>query len=68
MVWLSLASFLLLMATSRSRGTPAGLSLAFFIAPGIGLNNFGGGARNRSGLCRGLCRPGDGPGSGLRGS
>ena len=42
MVWLAgLASFLLLMALSRWRGTPEGLALAFFIALGIGLHNFG---------------------------
>jgi zinc transporter ZupT len=42
MVWLSaLASFLLLMAIGRWRGTPEGLALAFYIAFGIGLHNFG---------------------------
>jgi zinc transporter ZupT len=42
MVWLaSLASFLLLMAIGRWRGTPEGLALAFYIALGIGLHNFG---------------------------
>jgi zinc transporter, ZIP family len=42
MVWLAaLASFLILMAIGRWRGTPAGLSLSFFIALGIGLHNFG---------------------------
>jgi zinc transporter, ZIP family len=42
MVWLSaLASFLLLMAIGRWRGAPAGIALAFFIALGIGLHNFG---------------------------
>ena len=42
MVWLSaLASFLLLMAIGRWRGTPAGIALAFYIALGIGLHNFG---------------------------
>lgn len=37
----AMASFLLLMAIGRWRGTPAGLALAFFIALGIGLHNFG---------------------------
>lgn len=42
MVWLSaLASFLLLMAIGRWRGKPEGLALAFYIALGIGLHNFG---------------------------
>lgn len=42
LVWLAgLASFLLLMALGRWRGTPEGLALAFFIALGIGLHNFG---------------------------
>ena len=42
MVWLSaLASFLLLMAIGRWRGQPEGLALAFYIALGIGLHNFG---------------------------
>lgn len=42
MVWLSaLASFLLLMAVGRWRGKPEGLALAFYIALGIGLHNFG---------------------------
>ena len=42
MVWLAgLASFLLLMAIGRWRGTPDGLALAFYIALGIGLHNFG---------------------------
>ena len=42
MVWLAaLASFLLLMAIGRWRGTPEGLALAFYIALGIGLHNFG---------------------------
>lgn len=42
MVWLAaLASFLLLMVTGRWRGTPAGVVLAFYIALGIGLHNFG---------------------------
>lgn len=42
MVWLSaLASFLLLMAIGRWRGRPEGLALAFYIALGIGLHNFG---------------------------
>jgi zinc transporter, ZIP family len=35
------ASFLLLMAIGRWRGTPAGLALSFFIALGIGLHNLG---------------------------
>ena len=35
------ASFLLLMAIGRRGGTPAGLSLAAFIALGIGLHNLG---------------------------
>jgi zinc transporter ZupT len=42
MVWLAaFASFLLLMAIGRWRGQPEGLALAFFIALGIGLHNFG---------------------------
>jgi zinc transporter ZupT len=42
MVWLTaLASFLLLMAIGRWQGQPAGLALAFYIALGIGLHNFG---------------------------
>lgn len=42
MVWLSgLASFLLLMAIGRWRGVPQGVGLAFNIALGIGLHNFG---------------------------
>ena len=42
MVWLAaLASFLLLMAVGRWRGTPEGIALAFYIALGIGLHNFG---------------------------
>lgn len=42
MVWMAaLASFLLLMAIGRWRGTPAGLALAFYIALGIGIHNFG---------------------------
>ena len=42
MVFLSaLSSFLVLMAIGRWRGTPAGLSLSFFIALGIGIHNFG---------------------------
>ncbi|MDX1000831.1 metal transporter [Sinorhizobium medicae] len=35
------ASFLILMAVGRRRGTPTGLALATFIALGIGLHNFG---------------------------
>ena len=42
MVWLAaLASFLLLMAIGRWRGVPQGVGLAFNIAFGIGLHNFG---------------------------
>ncbi len=42
MVWLAgLASFLLLMAIGRWRGVPQGVGLAFNIALGIGLHNFG---------------------------
>lgn len=42
LVWLAaLASFLLLMAIGRWRGTPSGIALAFYIALGIGLHNFG---------------------------
>ncbi len=42
MVWLSgLASFLLLMSIGRWRGRPIGMALAFYIALGIGLHNFG---------------------------
>ena len=36
-----LASFLLLMAVGRRQGAPSGLSLAGFVALGIGLHNFG---------------------------
>lgn len=36
-----LASFLILMAIGRWRGTPTGLALAFNIALGIGIHNFG---------------------------
>lgn len=35
------ASFLVLMAAGRWRGAPSGVQLAFFIALGIGLHNFG---------------------------
>ena len=35
------ASFLVLMAVGRRRGSPTGLALATFIALGIGLHNFG---------------------------
>ncbi|MEI9899665.1 MAG: metal transporter [Hyphomicrobium sp.] len=35
------ASFLILMAVGRWRGTPQGLALSFFIALGIGLHNLG---------------------------
>ena len=42
MVWLAaLTSFLLLMAIGRWRGNPEGIALAFYIALGIGLHNFG---------------------------
>lgn len=42
MVLLSgLSSFLILMAIGRWRGVPTGLALAFFIALGIGIHNFG---------------------------
>lgn len=42
MVWLAaLASFLVLMAISRWQGRPEGLALAYYIALGIGLHNFG---------------------------
>lgn len=42
MVWLAaLASFLILMAAGRWRGTPEGIALAVYIALGIGLHNFG---------------------------
>lgn len=42
MVWLAaLASFLVLMAVGRWRGTPEGVALAFYIALGIGLHNLG---------------------------
>ena len=42
MVWLvALSSFLLLMAVGRSRGRPEGIALAYYIALGIGLHNFG---------------------------
>lgn len=36
-----LASFLILLAVGRWRGTPAGLALSFYIALGIGLHNLG---------------------------
>jgi ZIP family zinc transporter len=35
------ASFLILFAIGRRKGVPAGLALAFYIALGIGLHNFG---------------------------
>lgn len=35
------ASFLILMAVGRRRGTPVGLALSFYIALGIGLHNLG---------------------------
>lgn len=42
MVLLSgLATFLILMAVGRRSGRPEGLALAFYIALGIGLHNFG---------------------------
>lgn len=42
MVWLAaFASFLMLMGIGRWRGQPEGLALAFYIALGIGLHNFG---------------------------
>lgn len=42
MVWLAaLSSFLLLIAIGRWRGAPVGLALAFYIALGIGIHNFG---------------------------
>ncbi|UPH70412.1 metal transporter [Abyssibius alkaniclasticus] len=42
MVWLAaLASFLMLMAIGRWRGNPEGIALAFYIALGIGIHNFG---------------------------
>lgn len=37
----AIASFLLLMAVGRRRGTPTGLALAGYIALGIGLHNLG---------------------------
>lgn len=37
----ALSTFLLLMAIGRRRGRPQGLALAFFIALGIGIHNFG---------------------------
>ncbi len=40
-VMAALASFLVLMAIGRRRGTPTGLALATYIALGIGLHNFG---------------------------
>lgn len=36
-----LASFLILMAVGRRRGTPTGLALSIYIALGIGLHNLG---------------------------
>lgn len=42
MVWLAaLTTFLILMAVGRRSGRPEGLALAFYIALGIGLHNFG---------------------------
>lgn len=40
-VLVATASFLLLMAAGRRTGTPAGLTLAAFIALGIGMHNLG---------------------------
>lgn len=40
-VFAGLASFLVLMAIGRRRGTPTGLALASYIALGIGLHNLG---------------------------
>ena len=37
----AVATFVILMAISRRSGTPSGLALAFYIALGIGLHNFG---------------------------
>lgn len=37
----ALATFLILMAVGRRAGRPEGLALAFYIALGIGLHNFG---------------------------
>jgi zinc transporter ZupT len=37
----ALAAFLVLLAIGRRHGTPTGLALAFYIALGIGLHNFG---------------------------
>lgn len=40
-VFAGLASFMVLMAIGRHRGTPTGLALATYIALGIGLHNLG---------------------------
>lgn len=40
-VLIAMASFLVLMAIGRRRGTPKGIALATYIALGIGLHNFG---------------------------
>lgn len=55
MVWLvALGTFLLLMAAGRWRGTPAGVALAFHIALGIGLHNFGEGLAIGAAFAAGL--------------
>lgn len=55
LVWLTaLSSFLLLMAVGRWRGTPAGLALAFYIALGIGIHNFGEGLAIGAAFAQGL--------------
>ena len=48
------ASFLLLMAIGRRKGSPEGLALAFFIALGIGLHNLGEGLAIGAAFASGL--------------
>lgn len=53
-VLVALASFLVLLAIGRRQGTPAGLALAFYIALGIGLHNFGEGLAIGAAFATGL--------------
>lgn len=50
----ALASFLVLMAIGRWRGTPTGLALSFYVALGIGLHNFGEGLAIGAAFANGL--------------